>query len=611
MVRHSIAVIAAGMLASAGISLAQPPTQGSLSGAYNVRYLGVNTNPADSAVSFSGTVTFDGNGGFTVSGTGASASTSLKFLTSGQYNVLPNGMVQLTNPFDTTSSGKLSSCYNPDTCLSGGLGNGVVTASSTFTYYSDLFVAVKAGSGASVSTLSGTYRVGSLEFLGGDVTQSRDTFFTINPDGKGGLGNVTITGTAQNLNNADTSQTTAGATYTVTANGSGTLVFPAPAGVSPANTLLSGNKTLYASPDGSIFIAGGATAFDMVIGVKATPSPLSGIYFTGYLENYVAGTSADGVYGEQGSSNMVSAQNELAHEQLNSDVFGTYDSTYLFQFNFDTNGIETLSDSYWANGGGGNFVIGAGRGTNYQLELYSKSVPMNLSGNYLNPQGIVNGASSMPFTNSFAPGEFITLYGNGFTNTALSSALPFQTTLGGVQVTVNGTPAPISYVSPTQINAIIPYSAPSDGTPLQIQVTNIPNSTVVYSGPTDPGVYTVPSGGIGVGAILHQDYNLVSESSPAFAGETIQVYCTGLGTVTPAVPTGTGAPSTTLSTTDNTVTVSIDGAPLTVQFSGLAPTWAGLYQINVAIPSGLSSGDHTLEVSTDYSDNYQVIVPIK
>ncbi len=616
MVRHwpSFFAVAAGILATAGISLAQPPTQASLSGAYNVRYLGVNTDPADSAVSFSGTITFDGNGGFTVAGSGVAASATgntLAFLTSGQYQVLSNGMLQMTNPFDPLSTTVLNTA---STVLYGGIGNGYVTASSTDTLYSDIFVAVKAGTGASNSTLSGTYRVASLEFLGGDFSQTRDTFFNIAPDGKGGLGNVTITGTAQNLNNVDTTQTSSGATYNVTANGSGTMTFPAPSGVTAANTLLSGAKTLYVSPDGSLFVAGGATAYDLIVGGKASTTALSGFYFTSFLENYQAGTSFDGIYSAQGASNLLDAQgDELAHQRINEDGFDSYDSTFYDQFTFDSTGILTLDDSYWANVAGGGFVVGAGRGTNYQLVLYMKSIPMNLSGNYLNPQGIVNAASSIPFTTSFSPGEFITLYGNGFTNSTLTSSLPFQTSLGGVSVTVNGELAPIYSVSPTQINAIIPYDAASDGSLLAVAVSNIPNTTYVYSGPTDPGVYTYPTpGGIGVGAMIHNSTGqIVTESNPAVAGEALQIYCTGLGTVTPPSPTGAAASTTTLSYTDNAVGVYIDGVTAKVLFSGLAPGFGGLYQINITVPSGLSTGDHSLEIATNYSDNYQAAIPIK
>ena len=615
MLRYHFLAISACLLAAAGTSIAQPPTQATLSGAYNVRYLGINTSPAKSAVSFSGAVTFDGIGGFTVSGTGASAATAdhiLQFQHSGEYRVLSNGMVLMTNPFDPNGKPQLSASAN--TVLYGGLGSGYLTASSTDTPYCDIFVAVKAGASVSNSTLTGNYRVASLEFLGGDLAQSRDTFFPITADGSGGLGNVKITGTAQSLNGAETTQTSNGATYSVTATGAGSMSFPAPGGVTAANTLLSGTKVLYVSADGNFFVAGGTSAYDMVLGVRAAPgASMSGIYFTGYLENYAAGTSSDGIYSRQGASNMVNAKDELSHQRINQGARGSYDSTGHYQFNFGPDGLETYSDSYWALGAGGNIAISSGRGSDYWLWIYVKSIPMNLTGNYLNPQGVTNAASSAPFSTSFAPGEFITLYGSGFTNTTLTSGLPFQNSLGGVEVTVNGAAAPLYLVSPTQINAIIPYSAPSDGALMEIKVTNIPNSTFVYSGPTDPGVFTYPTpGGIGVGAMIHNsDGSIVTGANPVTAGEAVQIYCSGLGPVTPAVTAGAAAPTGTLSHTNNDIGVYIDGVSANVLFSGLAPGFAGLYQVNVKIPSGLTSGDHTLEITTRSSDSYQAIIPVK
>ena len=111
--------------------------------------------------------------------------------------------------------------------------------------------------------------------------------------------------------------------------------------------------------------------------------------------------------------------------------------------------------------------------------------------------------------------------------------------------------------------------------------------------------------------IHNSDGTIVTEANPAKAGEAIQIYCSGLGTVTPTVTTGAAASGTTLSNTDNAVGVYIDGVNAKVLFAGLAPGFGGLYQINVTIPAGLTSGDHTLEIATDYSDNYQATIPIK
>ena len=143
-----------------------------------------------------------------------------------------------------------------------------------------------ANNNASNSTLSGNYYVASMEFRGGNTNSSINTFFSMTADGSGNLGNPSITGTVATVGTSSTSQTSSGATYSVGTAGNGTMTFPAPSGVAAASQLLSGGKTLYVSPDGSFFIAGGASSYDFIVGVKAlsgsnNTTPLSGLYFTG------------------------------------------------------------------------------------------------------------------------------------------------------------------------------------------------------------------------------------------------------------------------------------------------------------------------------------------
>jgi uncharacterized protein (TIGR03437 family) len=575
-----------------------------------VRYLGEDTTNG-AVVSFQGTMTFDGAGNYTVSGAGASSKTSdhsLKFLSSGSYFVLSNGLAIINNPFDTASPSNSGPIY-------GGLGQGIVSGSSTEGSFLDIFLAIPASTAASNATLSGTYNVASIEFLNGDLTQTRDTFFPFTADGKGRLGNVTINGTAQSLNGAATVQTSGGAAYTVNANGSGTLTLPAPSGVSAGNVLLSGNKVLYVAPDGSFFIAGGTGTYDLVVGAKAAPgASFDGLYFSAYLQNYASGTGADGVYAVSGASNALSALSKvLAHERTNSDGSYPYDYTYTDSYQFGANGIS--SNSNQALGAGGNLMIVAGSGGNYLLGVYAKSLPMTPSGAvFLNPQGVVNAANNIPFTAQVSPGEVLTLYGSGLAGqVATAGGTPFPDSLGSAQVNISYTDAnnktvkataPAYYVSPTQISAVVPYTVPTDGTLLNFSVTYngvTSNTASVYSGPASPGVFTVPSGGIGSGAVLHADYSLVTAANPARSGETIQIFLTGLGAVKNTVAAGSAGPTNPLNTTTKAVDIGVrdsggvfyDG---TVAFSGLAPGLGGLYQVNLTLPANLPTGTVTLSV---------------
>jgi uncharacterized protein (TIGR03437 family) len=240
---------------------------------------------------------------------------------------------------------------------------------------------------------------------------------------------------------------------------------------------------------------------------------------------------------------------------------------------------------------------------------------------FINPQGITNSASSAPFTAGISNGQFITLYGSNLAQgTAVATALPLPTTLGSVQkVSINGYNAPIYYVSPTQISVIAPFE--NTFSIAQIQVTNNgtqSNTVTVPVNMSTPGVFTLDSrfgglgpGGLGYAAAEHADYSVVSDSNPAQPGETIQIYVTGLGNVYPPNPDGAAGPTNPLSNTTNQFTIDFGGtAAPAPAFVGLAPALAGLYQINVQVPTGLSSGTYLLGIYGPDSYTDQAAIPV-
>ena len=108
--------------------------------------------------------------------------------------------------------------------------------------------------------------------------------------------------------------------------------------------------------------------------------------------------------------------------------------------------------------------------------------------------------------------------------------------------------------------------------------------------PFAPAIFTLGEQGSGPGAILDTSYQLVNSSNPVTAGSTILIFCTGLGQVTNQPSTGSPAPMSPLSWS-GTPTVTIGGVPASVSFSGLAPGFVGLYQVNAQVPAGLAAGD--------------------
>jgi uncharacterized protein (TIGR03437 family) len=175
--------------------------------------------------------------------------------------------------------------------------------------------------------------------------------------------------------------------------------------------------------------------------------------------------------------------------------------------------------------------------------------------------------------------------------------LPLPTDLRGVSVTVNGVPAPLFAIANAngleQINLQIPFEVTG-----QAKVSIVVTLPGAISDPVEvalqreqPGIFVMdPS--TSAGAILHEaDYALVSSSNAARRGEVVLIYATGLGPVRNAPATGRPASSSPLSETTVTPTVTFGGATaIEVPFSGLAPGFVGLYQVNVRIPTGAPSG---------------------
>jgi uncharacterized protein (TIGR03437 family) len=210
-------------------------------------------------------------------------------------------------------------------------------------------------------------------------------------------------------------------------------------------------------------------------------------------------------------------------------------------------------------------------------------------------QGVVHAASDQPGV-PIAPGGLITIYGQNLADgVGQSGELPLPQQLNGTQVLLGNLPLPILYTSPLQLNVQVPYGVPlGQQYPLTVQrgnTSSLPQSLVVAA--AQPGIFTVNQLGSGQGEIVKSDGSTLAQpGTPASIGETVVIYCTGLGSVTPKVPEGvppTGVPP--LSTTDNPVTVTIGGKAATVSFAGLTPGDPGLYQINAVVPSGIVTGD--------------------
>ena len=217
---------------------------------------------------------------------------------------------------------------------------------------------------------------------------------------------------------------------------------------------------------------------------------------------------------------------------------------------------------------------------------------------------VVNSASYLP--GGISPGEIVTVFGSAIgpatgVLAAIDSRGYIETSLANVTVTFNGYAAPILYAYTGQINAIAPYELASASN-VSVEVTfgsarsNLLTFPVVFSA---PGVFSDDASGQGEGAILDENYQVVSASNPVSGGTVIQIFATGQGQTSPAGVNGLIEPLTLpLPAPLLTPAVTIGGVQATLQYAGAAPGLvAGALQVNAYVPDGLPSGAAPLVVS--------------
>jgi uncharacterized protein (TIGR03437 family) len=226
----------------------------------------------------------------------------------------------------------------------------------------------------------------------------------------------------------------------------------------------------------------------------------------------------------------------------------------------------------------------------------------------INAGGIVPVYSS---ATTIQPGEWVSIFGN---NLAAGNATwngDFPKTLGGTSVTINNKPAYLWFVSPGQINLQAPDDTATGTVP--VVVTNgdaTANSTVTLGqfGPSFSrldgthvaGIILRPDGsganGTGAGSydiIGPTGTSLGYATKAAKAGDSVELFGVGFGPTSPAVPAGQAFQGSAPIAPSSNLQLLIGGSPVAPAFAGL--TQSGLFQFNITIPTGLGTGDVSLE----------------
>jgi minor extracellular serine protease Vpr len=261
----------------------------------------------------------------------------------------------------------------------------------------------------------------------------------------------------------------------------------------------------------------------------------------------------------------------------------------------------------------GTYIVnGSGGGQSYQFTGSVSSQPTVNSG------GVVNAANG---TSPVAPGSYISIFGTNLSNTTDENYNPNHLPLSMDQVTVSfdaaatagqpavSVPGYIVYVSPTQVNIQVPWELQGYSS-AKMKVTiyeyGFGNVVSVPLSNYSPAIFGTTSA-----AAEDTSGNIITSSHPATRGGYVELFCNGLGPVTNQPASGNSALGSPLSTTTTTPTVTIGGASANVIFSGLAPGFPGLYQVNAQVPSGISAGNQPVVLSIGGVSSPALMLPVQ
>jgi uncharacterized protein (TIGR03437 family) len=228
---------------------------------------------------------------------------------------------------------------------------------------------------------------------------------------------------------------------------------------------------------------------------------------------------------------------------------------------------------------------------------------------------VVNAAS---FLAGVSPGALVTIFGYNLSDVSgvvIANTNPLPNELAHVSVLINGIYAPLFSVAyngtEDQISVQVPYSTTTGPGAALVEVFDYGQSVGTArtdSYDEDPGIFTY-QGGYTV-ALLYPDYSLLGPNNPAYPGDYIILYTTGLGPLTVNLTDGYGAPSKPLAYTQDPLQVLVAGEPCKVYFSGLAPGFVGLYQINLQLPGDLPRGNLDVQITSPYASSNVAVLPV-
>jgi uncharacterized protein (TIGR03437 family) len=259
----------------------------------------------------------------------------------------------------------------------------------------------------------------------------------------------------------------------------------------------------------------------------------------------------------------------------------------------------------------GNLYVGdgdySGDSTDNRVrEISGVAAPLTNQNPVIGIGGVVSASDFGEFP-SISPGSWIEIYGSNLAVTTQSwAAANFDgvnapTFLNGTSVTIGGQAAFIDFVSPGQVNALVPSNVATGQQQITVTVGTLTSAPYTITvNPVQPGLDAPPSFNVGtiqfaVARFSDGTYVLPKgaipglASEPAQAGDEIVLYGIGFGPVMPNIPAGQLVGQA--NTLALSFAMSIGGVPVAdVPYAGLAPDYTGLYQFNIVVPDNSGNG---------------------
>jgi len=232
---------------------------------------------------------------------------------------------------------------------------------------------------------------------------------------------------------------------------------------------------------------------------------------------------------------------------------------------------------------------------------------------YLPDGAVTNGAGPTPST-AVAPGSAISIFGANLADDVKESmASPMPQTLDGVTVTAGGRLLPLFFVSPGQINAQLPADLPLGPSSLTVTTPEQAQLTTDFTIAKDaPGLFALTVNDKAYALVFHQNGTLVTQASPAKAGELLTLCGTGFGPTTPPRPEGLAVPKTPSFVVTDPAVVQVGTASFPAQQAYAMPGAIGIDVVQFVLASGApSGGDFQVTVTINKIVSNTVLLPIQ